>query len=160
MKDFDHRFSDFKNPAMRFKMFSCPFSVKIEKVPENLQIEFVDFQCSGDLKEKFKNFSLLEFYKKFVSKEKYQWIHTLAVYMTSLFGTTYLCEQVFLRMNFVKSSLRSLISHSHIKNSLCIATSSLSAVIANLLVKSSANFCIEMLQIFCLNCCLPFFIVW
>jgi len=31
---------------------------------------------------------LLEFYKKYVSKEKYQRIHRLAVFVTSLFGST------------------------------------------------------------------------
>ena len=31
-KDFDHRFSNYRNSAMRFKMFFCPFSVTIEKV--------------------------------------------------------------------------------------------------------------------------------
>ena len=128
-KDFDHRFSDFENSAMRFKMLSCPFSVKIKEVPENLQMEFVDFQCSYDLKEKFNNFSLLEFYKKFVSKEKYQRIHTLAVYMSSLFDTTYLCEQDFSRMYYAKSSLASLTSDRHMENSLRIATSSLPASI-------------------------------
>ena len=131
-KDFDHRFFDFKNSAMRFKMFSCPFSVKNQEVPENLQMEFVDFQCLSDLKEKFSNFSLLEFYKKFVLKEKYQKICRLAVYLSSLFGTTYLFEQVFSRMNNVKSSLRSLASDSHMENSLRIATSSLPTDITKL----------------------------
>ena len=70
--DFDHRFADFKKSAMHFNVFSCPFFVKIEEVPENLQMECIDLQCSSDLREKFKDFPLLEFYKKYVSKEKYQ----------------------------------------------------------------------------------------
>ena len=51
-------------------MFSCPFSVKIEEVPENLQTECIDLQCSSYLREKFKDFPLLEFYKKYVSLKK------------------------------------------------------------------------------------------
>ena len=113
-------------------MFSCPFSVKIEEVPENLQMEFIDFQSSSDLKEKFNNFSLLDFYKTYVSKEKYQRIHRLAVFMTLLFGNTYLCKQAFSRMNHVKSPVRSLISDSHMESSLCIATSSIAPDIAKL----------------------------
>ena len=130
--DFDHRFADFKKSAMHFNVFSCPFSVKIEEVPENQQMECIDLQCSSDLREKFKDFPLLEFYKKYVSKEKYQRIHRLAVFVTSLFGSTYLCEQVFSRMNHVKSPVRSLLSDSHMENSLQIATSSILPNIAKL----------------------------
>ena len=61
-EDFDCRFVDFKNSVMSSNMFSCPFSVKIEEVPENLQIEFIDLQSSSDLKEEFHDFSLLNFY--------------------------------------------------------------------------------------------------
>lgn len=131
-EDFDHRFAGFKKSAMHFNVFSCPFSVKIEEVPENLRMKCIDFQCSSDLREKFKDFPLLEFYKKYVSKEKYQRIDRLAVFMTSLFGSTYLYEQVFSRMNHVKSPVRSLISDSHMENSLRIATSSTSPNIAKL----------------------------
>ena len=113
-------------------MFSCPFSVKIEEVPENLQMEFIDFLSSSDLKKKFNNFSLLDFYKTYVSKEKYQRIHILAVFMTLLFGSTYLCEQFFSRMNHVKSPVRSLISDSHMESLLRNATSSIAPDIAKL----------------------------
>ena len=64
--------------------------------------------------------------------------------MTSLFGSTYLCEQVFSRMNHVKSPVRSLLSDSHMENSLRIATSSILPNIANLLEKNSAKLHIEM----------------
>jgi len=101
--DFDHRFTNFKKSAVHFNVFSCPISVKIKEVPENLQMECIDLQCSSDLRQMFKDFPLLEFYKKYVSKEKYQRIHRLAVFVTSLFGSTYLCKQVFSRMNHVKS---------------------------------------------------------
>ena len=52
--------------------------------------------------------------------------------MTLLFGSTYLCEQVFSRMNHVKSPVRSLLSDSHMKNSLRISTSSILPNIAKL----------------------------
>ena len=56
--DFDRRFTDFKKSAMHFNMFCCPFSVKIEEIPENVQMEFIGFQSSSDLlvNEKFNNF--------------------------------------------------------------------------------------------------------
>ena len=67
--DLDHRFTDFKKSAMHFNLFSCPFSVKIEEVPENLQMECIDLQCSSDLREKFKDFPLLEFSKNMSLKK-------------------------------------------------------------------------------------------
>ena len=79
---------------MHSNLFSRTFSVKIKEVPKNLQMEFVNFQCLSDLKKKYNNASLLEIRKKYMSKEKYQRVYRLAVF-TLLFGTTYLCKQVF-----------------------------------------------------------------
>ena len=60
-KDFDCRSTNFKSLQCVSICF-LPFFVKIEKVPENLLVEFVNFQMS-DLKEKINKFSLLDFHK-------------------------------------------------------------------------------------------------
>ena len=96
--DFDHRFTDFKKSAMHFNMFSCPFCVKIEEVPENLQMEFIIFQSLSDLKEKFNNFSLLDFYKTYTSKEKYQRFHS--------FHDFIIWQHLLLRASFLKDEPR------------------------------------------------------
>ena len=119
-------------------MFSYPFSVKIEEITENLQMKFIDFQSSSDLKEKFNNFSLLDFYKTYVSRERYQRINSLVVFMTSSFGNTYLCEQVFSRMNHVKF-VRSPISDSHMERPLRVATSSIAPDIAKLVTEKQCQ---------------------
>ena len=51
----------------------------------------------------------------YVSREKYPVICKHAMFMISLFGSTYLCEQVFSRMKYTKSPTRSLLSDSHLK---------------------------------------------
>lgn len=56
-------------------------------------MECVDFQCASDLKDKFNSFSLLDFYKNYVSQEEYPGIHRHAVFVTLVFGSTYLCKQ-------------------------------------------------------------------
>ena len=42
-EEFENRFNDFKENATSFEIFLCPFSIKPDDVPENLQMELVDF---------------------------------------------------------------------------------------------------------------------
>ena len=95
--------------------------MKIEDVPENLPIKGANLQRLLDLKKKFKTFPMPEFYKKYVSK-KYHQSHRLAVFLTSSFGSTYLCEQAFFRISHIKYFVRSLIYVIHMEYSLRIAT--------------------------------------
>ena len=121
-EEFENRFNDFKENATSFEIFSCPFSIKPDDVPENLQMELVDFQCESSLKDKFKSSSLLDFYKNYVSREKYPSICKHAMFMILLFGSTYLYEQVFSRMKYTKSSERSQLSDSDLEDSLSVTT--------------------------------------
>ena len=97
-------------------------SSQIDDVRENLQMELVDFQSESSLKDKFKSRSLLDFYKNHVSREKYLGICKHAMFMISLFGSTYLCEQVFSRIKYTKSPERFQLSDSHLEDSLRVAT--------------------------------------
>jgi hypothetical protein len=73
-------------------------------------MESDDFQCAADLKDKFELF-LLGFNKNYVSEEKHPARHTRArkhaVFMTSLFGSAYLCRQKFTMMKRVMCMKRS-----------------------------------------------------
>ena len=51
------------------RMFSSPFSVDIESVPTELQLEFVDLQCDSVVKSKFFEIPTIDFYPKYVSKK-------------------------------------------------------------------------------------------
>ncbi|KAJ8873560.1 hypothetical protein PR048_024378 [Dryococelus australis] len=82
MEQFDARFQDFKKNTASFNLYSCPFSISIDDVPDDLQMECVDLQCAPDLKDKFNNFSLFDFYKKYVSRDTYPRIHKYAILMT------------------------------------------------------------------------------
>ncbi|GFG35953.1 hypothetical protein Cfor_02921 [Coptotermes formosanus] len=64
--------------------------------------------------------------------EKYRGIHRDAVFMTSLFGSTYLCEKVFTRMKHVNCTTRLRIMDRHLDSSLRVSTSSITPDIGSL----------------------------
>lgn len=126
-QDFSNRFLDFKQNKNMMKLFCAPFSVNVEDYSGNIQMELIDFQCNSDLQEKFKNFGLLEFYSLYVEGDRFPAIRSHALATASLFGSTYICEQLFSRMKNVKSKLRNRISDTHLENSLRISTSDIKA---------------------------------
>lgn len=128
---FDSRFIDFRKNEQCLNLFARPFSVSVEDAPEEIQMELIELQCNSILKEKF-DLGLLEFYSKYVSITDFPKLRNHALKMTSLFGTTYLCEQLFSRMKCVKSKTRARITDGHLENSLRIATTTIGANIDKL----------------------------
>ena len=57
-----------------------------------------------------------------VQRDKYPCLHCHAVKMASLLGSSYLCEQLFSRMKYTKSSARSALTDEHLQAVLRIAT--------------------------------------
>ena len=141
---FENKFHVFTENVSSFEIFSCPFSIKPDDVPQNLQMELVDFQCESRLKDKFNSSSLIDFFKNYVSREKYPGICKHAMFMISLFGSTYLCEQVFSRMKYTKSPARSLLSDSHLEDSLRAATMTFKPDIIKLVQTRNAKYHIDV----------------
>ncbi|XP_060881678.1 general transcription factor II-I repeat domain-containing protein 2B-like [Metopolophium dirhodum] len=98
---FKLRFSDFKANETYFNLFSIPFSLPVEDVPENMQMEIIDLQ----------------------NNKTYPNLRNNALRMMSLFGSTYTCEHIFSRMKIVKSKNRARLTDSHLESSLRIASS-------------------------------------
>lgn len=121
-EDFAMRFECFNDMENIFNIFVSPFSCSVDNAPEDIQLELIDFQCDSFLKEKFSSHNLQEFYH-YVSKDKYKNIHKLAARVLSFFGTTYCCEQLFSRMNQVKSVERNKLSDTHLSSVLRLACS-------------------------------------
>ena len=71
--------------------------------------------------QKFDYVSLLDFYKSYLTREKYPSLHNHVLLM-SLFGSAYICEQLLSRVEDRKSKIRSKISDEHLENSLRTAT--------------------------------------
>jgi hypothetical protein len=124
--DFFSRFADIRSHTVDFKLFGTPFDVEVNTVPDNFQMELIDIQCNDLLKSKFhaEGVSLLEFYKKYLLEPGlYTNLTDHAKKMASMFGSTYTCEQLFSKMKYTKSKLRTRITDVHLENVLRLASS-------------------------------------
>lgn len=90
--------------------------ININEAHEHLQMEYVDCKRSSVWNKELYNFPLLELYqKKIFSQEKYPGIRRYTIFITSLFGVTYLCEQVF-SMKHVTCLTRSCITDNRLES--------------------------------------------
>ena len=97
-----------------------PFTANVSDLPINIQLEIIDLQCDSDLKEKFAAAGLDTFYQYLLPG--YPNLTALAAKVLCMFGTTYLCEQVFSVMSINKTKLRSRLSQQHLNDILKLAT--------------------------------------
>jgi 17beta-estradiol 17-dehydrogenase/3beta-hydroxysteroid 3-dehydrogenase/mitotic-spindle organizing protein 1 len=77
----------------------------MEEASETYQLELTDMQTDDELKEAFNSRAREQFYKC-LSDSKFPNIKRLATKMLTVFGSTYICEQTFLRMKLIKSKFR------------------------------------------------------
>ena len=76
-------------------MFATPFSVEAEDAPSNMQMELTEMQRNIDLRKKFMNECVVEFYWEYVKQSQFPAIPNHALFIASLSGTTYTGEQIF-----------------------------------------------------------------
>jgi hypothetical protein len=96
-QEFISQCQDFLKHETALNLLSTPFDVNVKTVPYEFQLEIIDLQCNEDLKSKFQDITLLDFYKLYLPGDKFPALRNHARQMTSLFGSTYLCEQFFLK---------------------------------------------------------------
>ncbi|UYV79854.1 hypothetical protein LAZ67_18000920 [Cordylochernes scorpioides] len=118
--EFETRFSDFKSLEGKFTLFSSIFSINIESVPNHMQMEVIDIKCDSDLKAKFIEVSVSEFYKYLPAR--FENTRKLAYEIMSMFGSTYRCEQLFSLMKGNKSPIRSRNTDVHLGSVLKLIT--------------------------------------
>lgn len=75
----------------------------------NISLEIIDLQCDSGMKGEFAADGLDAFYQNLAPG--YLSLTALAAKLLSMFGTTYLCEQVFSVMSSNKTKLRSRLTH-------------------------------------------------
>ena len=71
--------------------------------------------------------NLGDFYRKYLDQDKFPNSH-VKKFMASkmaLFGSTYLCEQSFFKMGFIKSPYRLVMTNEHLENELGVASTSI-----------------------------------
>ena len=107
---FSAHFKDLKSHEHLFEIFSSPFHTDIDKVPTDIQMELIDLQERTDMKAKYVEMNLGDFYRKYLDQDKFPNLRKFMASKMTLFGSTYLCEQFFSKMGFLKSSYRSVIT--------------------------------------------------
>ena len=119
---FSERFSDLDQIENDIRLFENPFGCNLENTPTELQLELIDLQVNTLLKEKHREGKLIEFYRC-LPDDDFSKLKKFAAGMASVFGTTYVCEQTFSRMNYVKSMYRTRLSDEHLKAILMVGCS-------------------------------------
>jgi len=75
--------------------------------------------------QKIDHVSFLEFYKPYLTREKYSLLHSHALLMSTLFGDMYICEELLSRMKQRNSKISSKIYDEQLQNSLRIAVTAI-----------------------------------
>jgi hypothetical protein len=122
--EFKNRFGDFRAYKEEFRLFVAPFDIDVSEVPTWFQMEAIELQCSEELKAKFSSCSLFNFYKNvIVPSGQFPSLIDNALQVVSMFGSTYRCEQLFSKMKFSKSQLRSQLTDNHLNDILFLSSS-------------------------------------
>ena len=121
MQEFEQRFQIFGELEKEFKVFSSPFTAKASDLPSNIQLEIIELQCDLTLKSRFDEpkTGLDTFYKYLVPR--FPNLTALAAKVLCMFGTTYLCEQIFSVMTVNKTKLRSRLTNENLNSILKLA---------------------------------------
>jgi len=110
---FKDRFIDFQKVKMLLDLFCNPFAI----LPENSQLELIDLQNDENQRNKLDEDNLLNFYLALIET-----IIDNALKMTSLFGSTYICEQTFSILNINKSKTRNRLPNESLESILKFGT--------------------------------------
>ncbi|XP_029656786.1 general transcription factor II-I repeat domain-containing protein 2A-like [Octopus sinensis] len=121
LQQFETRFEIFRELEKEFTVFRSPFTANITHLAANLQLKIIDLKCDSDLKNKFTMVGLDTFYKYLLPK--YPNLTALAAKILSMFGSTYLCEQLFSLMNINKTKFRSRLTHTYLSEILRLTVS-------------------------------------
>jgi hypothetical protein len=103
-QEFNSRFADFEDMRDSIVLFNNPLGINIEDQPTQFQLELCDLQADPFLQTRVEKG--LEFFK-FVSFDRFPTLCDFGLKMTSMSGSTYLCESAVSNMTFTKSRYRS-----------------------------------------------------
>ena len=132
--NFAARFEHFSLPAEVMRFVKDPFSVNVEgefalKAKELIvtlneassQLELIDIQSSDDLRQSFQLAGSEKFWTHEVSHEKFPHSRGLALFVLTMFGSTYTCESAFSHMNAIKTNNRASLTDQHLHHCMRIA---------------------------------------
>ncbi|PNF40111.1 hypothetical protein B7P43_G09985, partial [Cryptotermes secundus] len=121
-EQFRKRFADLDASAQEIRLFQNPFDCDAADVQSQIQMEIIELQENYHIKDKYKEGNLIEFYK-FLNSEQFPNLKKFACKFISILGATYLCEQTFSQMKYIRSKYRANLSDEHLKSLLVISVS-------------------------------------
>ena len=113
---------------MKMLLNSIPFQINAEEGEEKYQLELIDLQvqCDKFLKARYDSVSTVKFYQKYIAPhKKFPNLFQNAKIVTSLFASTYCGKQLFSKIKYTKSCLRSSLLDNHLEDILLLTTTNI-----------------------------------
>uniref|UniRef100_A0A8C5FQQ1 DUF4371 domain-containing protein n=1 Tax=Gadus morhua TaxID=8049 RepID=A0A8C5FQQ1_GADMO len=125
--------------STRSEEFSSLAKTTMSSLDEaTLQLELIDFQSSSLVRDAFSAHSVEDFW--IGCSEEYMGIKKLALYVLTMFPSTYTCESSFSSMNAIKTHERNRLTNASLENCLRIKVTSLSPDIHKILTEGRSHF--------------------
>jgi len=151
--NFKERFQSFNLSSELLLFLRQPFSVPadgqwtaeakrlVSSLDEaSLQLEILEMSKSDLIREQHKEASVSDFWTKVVSQAKFKNSRIIAMFLLSIFPSTYICESSFSIMNIIKNQDRNRLSSVHLDQCLRIATTEYSPNIRGIASASRCHF--------------------
>ncbi|CAI9724336.1 Hypothetical predicted protein [Octopus vulgaris] len=102
--EFQERFRDFSSFEHQFTLFSAPFTFDIAKVEKSLQMKLLETQSNSSLTAKYFEAGIRGVFA--CLPENLKNLREFSTRFTGMFGSTYVCKQLFSFMKSTKTSQR------------------------------------------------------
>ncbi|XP_029657479.1 general transcription factor II-I repeat domain-containing protein 2B-like [Octopus sinensis] len=113
LKEFQERFNDFSSFEQQFSLFASPFSFNVSNVDESLQMELLEIQSDSILKAKYLEVGIPAFFS---------YLRKFATKIIAMFGSTFVCDQLFSVMKMTKTAQRTRLTDEHLSSLIKVGT--------------------------------------
>ena len=151
--NFNDRFEDFNIPNNVMLFVRDPFKIPptsdfssnakklLSSVDEGFQqLELVDIQSSSALKEDFQEGGTVKFWSERIQHEQFLNATKVALFILTMFDSTFTCESSFSHMNAIKTNSWSSLSNDRLQDCMRIALTSHQPNLIKLARKGKYNF--------------------
>lgn len=119
------------------------FSANVRKVmpldEAAIQSELIDIQAAGDMKAALRGSESLSAFWVACPQE-YKTLKTLAMYVLTMFGSTYTCEAAFSKINSIKTHERNRLSNQSLEDCLRISLTAVKPDVKKMVSEGKCNF--------------------
>jgi 17beta-estradiol 17-dehydrogenase/3beta-hydroxysteroid 3-dehydrogenase/mitotic-spindle organizing protein 1 len=119
-KEFQEIFRDFSSFEHHFALFSAPFTFDFAKAEESLQMELLEIQSDSIPRAKYLEMGIPGFFSYL--PEKFKNLRKFATRIMAMFGSTYVCEQLFSFIKSTKTSQRTRLTDQHLSSLIKVGT--------------------------------------